>query len=377
MIAASVPEQRASKPMLAECRDARSLAVPVAGRRRSQAARGRSARTAAALAPRRCGPLFQRRRSRDRERCRDACPPASPDDTFEPGAESKSGWPGRDVARPRPCHALRRRALRPRRLPHAHGGPAAAAGLAPGDRLALGPLAATIARRLRDHPRLVELEFDGRSGAIWEGLARHGRPIQYAHVAQPLVLWDTWTPIAGPPVAFEPPSAGFVLDWRALASMRARALASRRSRTRRASRRPAIRSSTRCCHSTSRTESPSARRASYRARARGGQTRRRDRDDGRPGARARGGPRRDRSPRRRTGHTEDRAARPASASSTRFSREPTSRGRATTSCCAPLPTMRRSGASTRSSKAHAYRTHEFGDSVFIEGMRCRSAARSA
>ena len=56
--------------------------------------------------------------------------------------------------------------------------------------------------------------FDGPPAAIWEGLARHGRPIQYAHVPQPLVLWDTWTPIAAAPVAFEPPSAGFALDWR-------------------------------------------------------------------------------------------------------------------------------------------------------------------
>jgi S-adenosylmethionine:tRNA ribosyltransferase-isomerase len=30
-----------------------------------------------------------------------------------------------------------------------------------------------------------------------------------------------WTPIAGPPVAFEPPSAGFALDGRSLAAMRA------------------------------------------------------------------------------------------------------------------------------------------------------------
>ena len=28
-------------------------------------------------------------------------------------------------------------------------------------------------------------------------------------------------------------------------------------------------------------------------------------------------------------------------------------------------------------EGHSYRTHEFGDSVFVEGMRCRSAARSA
>ena len=60
---------------------------------------------------------------------------------------------------------------------------------------------------------------------MWAGLARHGRPIQYAHVPEPLALWDVWTSIAGPPVAFEPPSAGFALDWRALAAMRARGVA--------------------------------------------------------------------------------------------------------------------------------------------------------
>jgi S-adenosylmethionine:tRNA ribosyltransferase-isomerase len=96
--------------------------------------------------------------------------------------------------------------------------------LGPGDRLALGPLSAT-AERLLGHPRLVALRFDGTPDAIWAGLARHGRPIQYAHVPVPLTLWDVWTSIAGPPVAFEPPSAGFALDWRALAQMRARGVA--------------------------------------------------------------------------------------------------------------------------------------------------------
>src|SRR3989454_8300552 len=33
------------------------------------------------------------------------------------------------------------------------------------------------------------------------------------------------TPIAGPPVAFEPPSAGFALDWRSIAAMRVRGVA--------------------------------------------------------------------------------------------------------------------------------------------------------
>jgi S-adenosylmethionine:tRNA ribosyltransferase-isomerase len=91
----------------------------------------------------------------------------------------------------------------------------------PGDRLTLGPLRATISGLL-NHPRVVTLEFDASPTEIWEGFARHGRPIQYSHVPEPLALWDAWTSIAGPPVAFEPPSAGFVLDWQTIAAMRAR-----------------------------------------------------------------------------------------------------------------------------------------------------------
>jgi S-adenosylmethionine:tRNA ribosyltransferase-isomerase len=87
----------------------------------------------------------------------------------------------------------------------------------PGDRLTLGPLQARVVRV--DHPRLVALELEGSADRIWEGLARHGRPIQYAHMTTPLMIWDTWTPIAGPPVAFEPPSSGFILDWAVLASL--------------------------------------------------------------------------------------------------------------------------------------------------------------
>jgi S-adenosylmethionine:tRNA ribosyltransferase-isomerase len=93
--------------------------------------------------------------------------------------------------------------------------------MAPGDRLALGPLSATLIRFL-GHRRLVSLRFEGSPDEIWAGLARHGRPIQYAHIPAPLALWDVWTPIAGRPAAFEPPSAGFVLDWQALGEMRAR-----------------------------------------------------------------------------------------------------------------------------------------------------------
>jgi S-adenosylmethionine:tRNA ribosyltransferase-isomerase len=89
-----------------------------------------------------------------------------------------------------------------------------------GDRLMLGPLEARVVR-LIGHPRLVELTFAGEPAAVWAGIAAHGRPIQYAHLRAPLALWDVWTPIAGPPVAFEPPSAGFAIDWRTLHEIRA------------------------------------------------------------------------------------------------------------------------------------------------------------
>lgn len=93
--------------------------------------------------------------------------------------------------------------------------------LQPGDLLALGPLRARVLRTL-DHPRLIALRFEGTPDAIWAGLARHGKPIQYAHVPQPLALWDVWTRVAALPVAFEPPSAGFALDWQMLRTLRER-----------------------------------------------------------------------------------------------------------------------------------------------------------
>ena len=156
-------------------------------------------------------------------------------------------------------------ALRPgdRRVPAAPG----AAGPATAD----DALSATV-EALLDHPRLVSLRFEGSHARIWAGLARHGRPIQYAHMPSPLALWDVWTPIAGRPVAFEPPSAGFALDWRLDRVMRERGVAfatithaagtlvNRRCRTR-----------SRACRSTSPIASPPPRRArSARPARRGG-----------------------------------------------------------------------------------------------------------
>ena len=90
-----------------------------------------------------------------------------------------------------------------------------------GDLLALGTLYATVTGLL-GHPRLIGLHFHGTADGIWAGLARHGKPVQYAHMEQPLKLWDVWTSIAGAPVAFEPPSAGFALDWQGLRALRGR-----------------------------------------------------------------------------------------------------------------------------------------------------------
>jgi S-adenosylmethionine:tRNA ribosyltransferase-isomerase len=86
------------------------------------------------------------------------------------------------------------------------------------DQLVIGPLEAVVEAVL-DHPRLIALRFRESPDRIWESLARHGRPIQYAHMATPLAMWDVWTSIAGLPVAFEPPSAGFLLSWQMLSVM--------------------------------------------------------------------------------------------------------------------------------------------------------------
>jgi S-adenosylmethionine:tRNA ribosyltransferase-isomerase len=93
--------------------------------------------------------------------------------------------------------------------------------LSPGDRLLLGPLTATIGP-LFEHPRLFRLNFLGDRSSILAGLARHGQPIQYAHVEEPLALNNVWTKIAADPTAFGPPSAGFALDWHTQARWRQR-----------------------------------------------------------------------------------------------------------------------------------------------------------
>jgi S-adenosylmethionine:tRNA ribosyltransferase-isomerase len=66
------------------------------------------------------------------------------------------------------------------------------------DRLELGPLLATVGRLL-GHPRLVAIRFEGSADRIWAGLARHGRPIQYAHLDAPLCFGMSGLPSPGRP----------------------------------------------------------------------------------------------------------------------------------------------------------------------------------
>lgn len=90
-----------------------------------------------------------------------------------------------------------------------------------GDTLRMGPLQATVSKIL-GHPRLIELSFVGPPDEIWSGISRHGKPIQYAYIDQPLRMWDAWTRVAARPVSFEPPSATFAIDWGLLETLRAR-----------------------------------------------------------------------------------------------------------------------------------------------------------
>jgi len=92
-----------------------------------------------------------------------------------------------------------------------------------GDALQLGELSARIEQTF-DHPRLISLRFEATADELWRGLAAHGKPIQYAHLSEPLAMWDVWTAIASEPVAYEAPSAGFAIDWQMLSAFEQRGI---------------------------------------------------------------------------------------------------------------------------------------------------------
>jgi S-adenosylmethionine:tRNA ribosyltransferase-isomerase len=68
----------------------------------------------------------------------------------------------------------------------------------------------------------VTVAFSLRQEALWRGLYRAGRPVQYAYLSGPLPLWEVQTAFASRPWAVEMPSAGRALTWAVLDALRAR-----------------------------------------------------------------------------------------------------------------------------------------------------------
>lgn len=90
-----------------------------------------------------------------------------------------------------------------------------------GDRLELGEgLTAEITRVDLESRRLVDLRFLGAPAPLLRALYRHGKPIQYSYVPEPLALWDVQNRFAARPWAFELPSAGRALDGELMLALR-------------------------------------------------------------------------------------------------------------------------------------------------------------
>jgi S-adenosylmethionine:tRNA ribosyltransferase-isomerase len=90
--------------------------------------------------------------------------------------------------------------------------------LCEGDRIQLPcAIVATVTRVHVESTRLVDVELSLTNAeapslaSIWSALYRAGRPVQYAHVPEPLALWDVQNAYGGRPWAVEMPSAGRVL----------------------------------------------------------------------------------------------------------------------------------------------------------------------
>lgn len=99
-----------------------------------------------------------------------------------------------------------------------------------GDRLALGArLVADVVAV--DSERIVDVELgivdrpDAALGEVWAELYRVGNPVQYAHVPEPLSLWDVQNVYAARPWAVEMPSAGRAIGIDTLLALRRRGVA--------------------------------------------------------------------------------------------------------------------------------------------------------
>ncbi|HMI89724.1 MAG TPA: S-adenosylmethionine:tRNA ribosyltransferase-isomerase [Polyangiales bacterium] len=73
-----------------------------------------------------------------------------------------------------------------------------------------------------DAPRMVSVEFDRAGAALYQALYRHGRPIQYAYLPEPIALAALQSRFAARPWAVEMPSAGRPLSYGMLRALRER-----------------------------------------------------------------------------------------------------------------------------------------------------------
>jgi len=97
-----------------------------------------------------------------------------------------------------------------------------------GTRLMIGDdrsLSAIVLERSPASNRLIRIGFEATVEQVWEAIYAWGRPVQYAHLDDPLALRSVQTSYASRPWAAELPSAGLPLSWELLAALRARGVA--------------------------------------------------------------------------------------------------------------------------------------------------------
>ena len=98
--------------------------------------------------------------------------------------------------------------------------PHANVALAPGETLHVGEAALRVLERRPDIPLLWQLELD--TDADLELILRHGEPIRYSYVPEPVPL-DAYQPVyASRPGSAESPSAGLPFSWELLRAVRER-----------------------------------------------------------------------------------------------------------------------------------------------------------
>lgn len=68
--------------------------------------------------------------------------------------------------------------------------------------------------------RLLDLEFNHSGEALWSGIYRYGKPVQYSYMTEELNLWSVQNVYGGRPWAVEMPSAGHALNWSLLLKLR-------------------------------------------------------------------------------------------------------------------------------------------------------------